>query len=315
MKISLDETAGLLEKAQKIIITAHINPDGDAVGSSLGLGAFLMSKGKEVRIYIDDKLPRNLSFLPGYDLIKRLDDDRFDADLAVILDTDMGRIGAVSDLIIGKKTLNIDHHISNDGKADYVYIEKRAATAEMVFEIIDYVKAEIPLSVALPLYTGLATDTGFFKFSNTRSYTMMAAARLIDCGVKPNGVSEALEQKPLSVVEGEIEALKTLTMAANGRIAGIFLDYELSSKIESTEGFIDLIRVIEGVDVAVMIKGISPNVCRASIRSKGFDVSKIAMKFGGGGHIRAAGCTLNMPLEEAKKMLLDSLVSALEENK
>ena len=317
MNISLEKTCSLLETAKNVVITAHVNPDGDAIGSSIGLGTFLEEQGKNVKIVICDKLPRNLSFLHGYDRIQRSGDaEAFkDVDLLVILDTDMSRIGNLNELAKNAKTLNIDHHISNDQKADYLYLAKSSATAEIIFDVISYMKAPISADVAMALYTGIATDTGFFKYSNTRSSTMMAGAKLIEAGASPNVVSEAIEEKPLEIVKGQIEALSTLEITSNGRVAGMFLDYPLTSSLESTEGFIDLIRVIEGVEVAVFVKSVEEKVCRVSMRSKGFDVSKIAMKLGGGGHIRAAGCTLYMPLQEAKTTVLKEISDALESAK
>lgn len=311
-KIGLKETADCLKNADSVIITAHVSPDGDAIGSTLALCAYMRGIGKKADVVIDDELPRSMSFLPGYDDILRPGDYKGSAGMLVIVDTDSSRIGGVAEIANGLPILNIDHHISNNGLADYIFIEKSAAAAEMVYEILTELKAELTPEIAFPLYTGLATDTGFFKFSNTRSSTMRAAAALIDAGALPHVVSEALEAKPVEMVRGQMEALQTMELTAGGRVAGLFLDRELMERLESTEGFIDMVRVIEGVDVAVLIKCVDENVCRVSMRSKGLDVSKVAGEFDGGGHIRAAGCTLKMPLAEAKKAVLDAIERALE---
>ena len=261
---------------------------------------------------IDDKLPKNLSFLPGYDRIVRPEEGKkADAELLVILDTSLDRIGEVAKAAEGLPVLNIDHHISNDGKADFLYNDNRAAAAEMIFEIIDHLGGDFPPEVATPLYTGLATDTGFFKFSNTRPDTLRAAARLLEAGVRPEQVSESLEEKPESIVRGQAAALQTMELSYGGRVAGLYLDRELATSLETTEGFIDFVRVIEGVEIAVLIKCMDENFCRVSVRSKGLDVSKVAMKFGGGGHIRAAGFSVKKPLTEAKKDALDALGAVL----
>lgn len=311
-KIGLNEAAECLRKANSVIITAHVSPDGDAIGSTLALCAYMRAAGKKADVVIDDKLPKNMAFLPGYDAILRPADYKGSADLLVIIDTDTSRIEGVAEIAKGLPVLNIDHHISNNEMADYIFIEKRAAACEMVYEILTELKADITLDIALPLYTGLATDTGFFKFSNTRSSTMRAAAALIDAGVQPNVVSEATEAKSEAIVRGQMVALQTMEVTAGGRVAGLFLGWELMQNIESTDGFIDMVRVIEGVDVAVLIKCVDENVCRVSMRSKGLDVSKVAGEFGGGGHIRAAGCTLKMALPEAKKEILEAIERALE---
>ncbi len=312
MKITLEAAAEKLLAAQKLLITAHVNPDGDAIGSALALAAFLRGRGKEATVMIDDRLPKNLSFLPGYDKIVRPEEGRkSDAELLVILDTSLDRIGEVEKAAEGLPVLNIDHHISNDGKADFLYNDNRAATAEIVFEIVDRFGGEFSPEIAIPLYTGLATDTGFFKFSNTRPETLRAAARLLEAGVRPEKVSEALEEKPEALVRGQAAALQTMELSYGGRVAGLYLDKELATSLESTEGFIDFVRVIEGVDIAVLVKCMDENFCRVSVRSKGIDVSKVAMKFGGGGHIRAAGFSVKKPLAEAKKDVLEALGEAL----
>lgn len=311
MQISLSETVDRLKQAQSVIITAHVSPDGDALGSTLALRALMRKMGKQAEVVIDDKLPKNMAFLPGYDEILRPADYKGNADMLIIADTDSSRIEGVAEIAKGLPILNIDHHISNNGEADYILLEKRAAASEMVYEIVTELGAELTLDIALPIYTGLATDTGFFKFSNTKASTMHAAAVLIEAGVQPHVVSEAIEAKPAELVHAQMEALETMEIAANGRIAGLFLGHELMEHIESTDGFIDMVRVIEGVDVAVLVKCVDEKVCRVSMRSKDIDVRKIAESFGGGGHIRAAGCTLNMELPEAKATLLAAIERAL----
>ena len=162
------------------------------------------------------------------------------------------------------------------------------------------------------IYTGIATDTGFFRYFNTTSFTMRAAAEMLEFGVRPNVISEAMEQKSFDVVKGMAEAMQTIELFCGGRAAGVFLDLERTERIENTEGFIDMVRVIEGVDVAVLLKCKEERVCRASMRSKGVDVAKIAASFGGGGHVRAAGCTLEMPFEEAKKTIMAAIAKTIE---
>lgn len=311
MRIQKEEAAARLMAARRLLITAHMSPDGDAVGSSLALAAFLRARGREAAVWIDDALPRNLSFLPGYDAIRRPDGSPLSGELLVVLDTDLSRIGAVGTGAQGLPVLNIDHHISNDGRADFLWNGRFSATAEMVFDLLDHLGSDFPPEIAVPLYTGLATDTGFFKYSNTRPETMRAAARLLEAGVRPEAVSEALEEKTLALVEGQAAALRTMELSADGRVAGLYLDRELAQSLETTDGFIDLVRVIEGVEVAVLVKCMDENFCRASLRSKGLDVSRIAMRFGGGGHIRAAGCTFSLPLAEAKAALLAAVSEAL----
>ena len=313
MRIELKDAAKRLKAAKKIIITAHVIPDGDAVGSSLALSRMLRSLGKDVRVFIDDTIRKTLETLPDFDTIERpMLEEKLDADLLVILDTQTDRIGQVRQAAEGIPILNIDHHVTNEGKDVDIYLdENAAATCEIIFSLSKLLKVKLDKETATCLYTGIATDTGFFNYANTRPSTLRAAAELIEAGVKPNEVSEQMEKKSLSDVMGEIEALQTTKVFFGGKAVGLFIDLELSKRIESTEGFIDLVRIIDGVDVAFLLHCKAENFCRVSMRSKTVDVSEIARRLGGGGHIRAAGCSINAPFEEAKMIITHAIGEAI----
>ena len=315
MNISLTETANALLTARGLVLTAHVNPDGDAVGSSLGLMHVLRGMGKEVQVFIDDDIPAIFSVLPGYEVIEKPEKEKREgkikADALVVLDTAPDRIGAVAD-IVDAPVINIDHHMTNKGEAERSYVDAdRAATAEIVYELVKTMGEKPGREAAMCLYTGMATDTGFFRYANTTPFTMRAAAELLECGVEPNVISEAVEQKTYEVVKGMAEAMQTIERFANGRAAGLFLDQSLTARIANTEGFIDMVRVIEGIDVAVLLKCKEEKLCRVSMRSKGMDVASIAAGFGGGGHVRAAGCTLEMTFDEAKKAIMGAISEAV----
>lgn len=315
MKLTLEKTAEVLKEAKRIVLTAHVNPDGDAIGSSLGLMHILREMGKDVSVLIDDDIPSMFSILPGIENIKKPEANmqEIPSDLLVVLDTSLDRIGKVQEFVKAP-VLNIDHHITNKEDKVRVYVDaKRAATCEIVYELAKEFEIPFTKESAICIYTGIATDCGFFRYSNTTPFTMRAAAELMEYEVQPNYVSEAMELKSYDVVQGMAKALSTMQVFHEGKAAGLFLDEELSSSLESTEGFIDMIRVIEGVDVAVLLKCKDKDVCRVSMRSKATDVSSIAMALGGGGHIRAAGCTLEMPFDQAKKTIIDAIDTALEQ--
>ncbi|MBQ4404655.1 MAG: bifunctional oligoribonuclease/PAP phosphatase NrnA [Selenomonadaceae bacterium] len=311
MLITLTEAAEKIRAANKILITAHVQPDGDAIGSTLALMQMLRSIGKSAQIFIDDTVRKNLHALPHFEEIRRpKDGEKFDADLMIVLDTSPDRIGNVKNLT-DAPVLNIDHHVTNKNDLGDLYVEtKAAATCEIIFKLAGELDAPITPEIATCLYTGLATDTGFFQFSNTRAETLAIAAELIRCGVSPHFISEQLEKKSLAEVRGLSAALNSLKMFYDDKVAGMILDHDTAKKFDSTEGFIDEIRVIETVDVAFLITEKAPNVCRVSMRSKGVDVSKVAAKLGGGGHIRAAGCTLKTTLAEAEKILVAAIGEA-----
>ena len=313
MNITLVKAVNKLKAAEKIVITSHVIPDGDAVGSSLALSKMLRALGKDVRVFIDDSIRRTLQTLPGFETIERPKvDEKLDADLVVILDTQPDRIGQVRKAAEGIPILNIDHHVTNEGNDVELYLEENAAaTCEIIFKFAKRLGIPIDNDMAVCLYTGIATDTGFFNYANTRPATLRVAAELLEAGVKPNEISEQMERKSLAEVQGMIDALQTMRMFFEGKAVGIFIDEELSARIESTEGFIDNIRIIDGVDVAFLLHCKAPNYCRVSMRSKQVDVSTIAAKLGGGGHVRAAGCSINAPFEEAKMIITHAIGEAI----
>ena len=315
MKITLQLAAAKLRAADNILVTAHVNPDGDAIGSTLAMLQILRAMGKNVAVYIDDKIPKNFSVMPFAEEIRQpREDETFSADLLVILDTSPDRIGNVKNLT-DAPILNIDHHITNSGDEGDLYVDANAAaTCEIIFQLCKELDAEISKNVAVCLYTGLATDTGFFNYSNTRPSTLRAAADLVEIGVEPNLISEQVEIRSFRDIQIMSAALQTTKLFYGGKVAGMFIDRELYKQVETTEGLIDLIRVIDGVEVAFLLTEKEKNVCRVSMRSKGVEVSSIAKRLGGGGHVRAAGCTINKNLDMSKMLLVRTIGEFMIEN-
>ena len=310
--IELQEAADILKNANTVVITAHINPDGDALGSSLAMMHALRDMGKNVTVMIDDELPRHLSCLPGFStIIRPFKERKLTVDVLLVLDTMRDRIGIVGEMVSGK-ILNIDHHVTNTGENISTYVDpKRAATAEIIYELLKLLEKPLTFDIATCLYLGMATDTGFFKYANTTPSTMRAAADCLEMGVRPNEISEFTEQKAFETVKIMAEAIGTAELFADGKAVGMFLDEELTKKTETTEGFIDQIRVVEGANIAAFLRCKKKGECRLSMRSKGANVAIIAESLGGGGHVRAAGATLKMPFEEAKKTVIDAITKAL----
>ena len=317
MRISLKEAGTLLQEAQNIVITAHVNPDGDAIGSSLGVMHYLRDLGKQVRVVIDDDIPRNFAFLNACDIIEKPTaaetGEKEPIDLLLILDTSIDRTGDVMEAFSPTRILNIDHHVTNSLACPAVYLDAdSAATAEIIYQLLQEMNAKITKDIAMAVYTGLATDTGFFRFPNTTPFTMRAAADLLERGAEPGIISEAVEAKPFVRVIGMAKALEGAELLFGGKLAGIFLDRAAAESLDSTEGLIDSLRVIEGTDVSVLLKWKEDGVFRVSMRSKKTNVSKVAAAFSGGGHERAAGCTLKMNFIEAKRTILEALEKAME---
>lgn len=314
MDFSLKQTAELLKSSSTIILTAHVQPDGDCLGSMLALNQYLLSIDKDVRMILDDDVPALYKFLPGHQAISKPTTKVISADLLVVLDaSDIDRIGKVKDHV-DAPILNIDHHLSNTKFADYWYIDKQsAATGEIIFQLLTMLEASVTADMATCLYTAIATDCGFFRYANTSVQTMRYAADLMEYGAKPYVIAEAMETKPLESILTLANVLKTLELHHNGRIATITVLPDTLSNLDSTEGFINYPRVIEGVEIAIMFKVMNDGMIRVSFRSKIADVSQLALTFGGGGHARAAGCGIIGRIDDVTKEVLHAAAKQLME--
>lgn len=304
------EALSLLKENQSFVLTAHISPDGDSLGSMLALYEFLVRQGKQVVVVLDDTIPDVFRMLPCWDVIRSVDElGKLKPDLTIILDAStMDRIGRVSE-IVDAPTLNIDHHVSNQGFTDYRLLDSEAAaTGEIVYRLLAEAKTPITKDMATNLYTAIATDCGFFRYANTRPGTMRIAAELLTYGVEPNTIAEALEQISLDTMRLTARVLQTMEFFADGKVAVIVVTRDMLEHDESTDELINYPRKVEGVDVAVMLKQKDESSVKISMRSKGVDVSRIAMQFGGGGHARAAGCSIEGSIDEARKKLLAVIV-------
>ena len=304
---SLAETGEMLKAAKKLMIVSHASPDGDTLGSSLALMHALKMLGKEIIMYVDDDIPNVYSFLPGIGEYRRLAaDDSVEADILVIIDASSAdRAGNAMDIVRTHAVLNIDHHKTNTRFADYLYLDSdAAATAEIIYSLLLEMGIELNTDIATCIYEGIYTDTGSFKYSNTTSKTMETAAALIKIGVNPSLISDNMELKSRSQVEMLRKVLETLTFLKGGKIAYIEIAPELYDHNVDTDAFISYPRYVEGVEIALLFKQVEEKLTRVSFRSKTIDVAKIALSFGGGGHKKAAGCSIYAPLKEAEKVIL-----------
>lgn len=296
----------LLKENRSFVLTAHVSPDGDCLGSLLAMYEFLVRQGKQVVVLLDDVVPPVYRMLPYWDVIRTADEvGRIKADLLVILDASTSdRIGRVGE-IVQAPTLNIDHHVSNKGFTDHRWLDSNAAaTGELIYRLFEEAKEPITKEMAVNLYTAIATDCGFFRYANTRPATMRIGADLLAHGVEPNVIAEALEQVSLSTMHLTVRALQTMAFYAEGKIAVITVTRDMLEHDESTDELINYPRKVEGVEVAVMLKQKDDASVKVSMRSRSTDVSQIAMQFGGGGHARAAGCSIEGSIDEAREKLL-----------
>jgi len=310
----------IVRSNRSFLITSHIRLDGDAVGSELALYHTLRRLGKTALVYNEDRVPETYRFLPGADVIvHNLDSiERFDA--VFVLDcSELERVGREAERIGAmKKVINIDHHISNGSFTDWSLVRPGAgSTGEILYGLIVKMLEKVPAEVATNLYTAIMTDTGSFRYSNTGSETFRVAGELVASGADPRWIAEQVyETKPLVQVQLLGRVLGTLKVFFEGRagiaqVTGKMLD-DLDALPEHTEGFVDLIRTIEGIEVAAIIRELSTGECKVSFRSKDkVDVEKISREFGGGGHVNAAACTIPGPLGEVRKKVLRAIGKAL----
>lgn len=307
---SLAETGKLLKAAKKLVIVSHVSPDGDTLGSSLALMHALRMLGKEIIMNVDDDISTVYSFLPGINEYRRFaPGESVDADLLVIIDASSAdRAGNAMEVVKSPAVLNIDHHKTNTRFADYLYLDSdAAATAEIIYSLLAEMGIKLTRDIATCIYEGIYTDTGSFKYSNTTSNTLKTAADLLNYGVNPSQISDNMELKSRSQVEMLRKVLETLTFLKDGKIAYIEIPPELYDHNVETDAFISYPRYVEGVEVALLFKQVEDNLTRVSFRSKEIDVAKIALSFGGGGHKKAAGCSICAPLKEAEKVILGAV--------
>jgi len=313
---------GCLKSARRVLITSHSAPDGDAIGSELGVLWLAERLGIAAHVVNRDPHPASLAFLPELDRIAVAAElpsgYELDYDLGVVLECpglDRPGLAGLDRLPL----LNIDHHLANEryGAVDFVD-EEAPAVGEMVLAMAEAAGVPLPPATAMALYTALVTDTGDFCYSNATPRAFAAAARLVAAGAAPHVIAEGLhEHVPARVVRLTGAALGTLELLSEGRLAMVSCDSAMleatGARPEDTENLINIPRSIDGVQVAVLLKDYSPTGVRVSLRSRGtLDVQSVARTFGGGGHRNAAGCTIAGGMAEARRVLLAALLPALE---
>ncbi len=297
------------------LITAHVNPEGDSIGSQLAMYNLLIKMGKKAIVVDQDEVPDNIKFLPMSGLVKRSVPEDFKVETVVILDCPVReRIGSLGgDPGEETFTVNIDHHVSNEFFADVNWVDPKASSVgEMVYVLAKETGIEMDREFAECLYTAIVTDTGMFNYDNTSKKTHEIAGELISLGVNPRKVhSEIYENKAVCDTRILGKVLSTLKTEEDGRIAHITLTADMYSEegvdVVSTDEFINYPRAVKGVEVAVFFKEspASAQKVNVSFRSKGkADVNRIASVFGGGGHPQASGCVMDCGLEEAKEKVL-----------
>ncbi|MFA9398447.1 MAG: bifunctional oligoribonuclease/PAP phosphatase NrnA [Clostridiaceae bacterium] len=309
-----------IKKSDTIGITFHTSPDGDSLGSAIALLLGLNELGKDSYILCEDKIPELYNFIPYFNNIDNDNDYKLDkTDIVIVLDC--GNKERISGNIIVNtedyKVLNIDHHISNQKYGFLNYIDTKAsAVGEIVFQILNELDIEITKDIATCLYTSIATDTGFFKFSNTTSRTLTIVGSLIDKGVNfPDIYRRINSNKKYERVKLYAKVIDAMKLNKRRNICILKLTEDIlndfKKELGDTSDIINIGMEIDTVEVCILLKEID-GCLKISLRSKTFvDVSKVASQFGGGGHVRASGLTMKTNILDAEAKLVKAIEKEL----
>lgn len=319
----LEQIQQRFQAAKRIALLAHYNPDGDCLGSVLGLMHILQLMGKEVVPVCADPAPASFLFLPGVEQL-RTDLGEEDFDLVVALDAgDLSRYGSVAekhrDYLQRVSLLNIDHHQSSGGCGQVNVIDVAAAsTTEMLALIQRQAGFPINTEAAICLLTGLMTDSGSFQFSNASERAFAVASYLVGAGAETEVIAEPIfRSHTFAQSRLRSQVILQAQRSCNDRLIYSYVNTETLAKLDIREpmddGSIGALRDVIGVEVAIIFKSYQePNVTRLSLRSVApFDCATFCQRFSGGGHARAAGATVNLPLEETMRLVLPELERAL----
>lgn len=318
----LAEIAAHLKISRDILVTSHIVPDGDSIGSLLGFGLALLQAGYTVTMFSVDGIPSRYAFLEGSEKVisKRL--PKTDYDCVVVLDcSDQDRIKPIWEQIKGLFVINIDHHPTNRsfGNLNFVNLEA-SATGEIVYKLLEEMAIPVAKKVAAALYVAISTDTGSFKFENTTPITHRIAAKLLEEEVNLREITpRVFDIRSRAAVCILREALNMLSYSVDGRVAWIVLtEREMiacEARDEDLDGVVNYAKNIEGVEVGLIFREKNDGTVKVGFRSHNIDVGKLAEFFGGGGHARAAGCSLELSLQEAIKKVLNAVVKEVEDGR
>lgn len=311
-----------IRQGNRFLLTSHVNPDGDAIGSELGLARLLRGLGKGAVVWNRDPIPTVYKPLPGSDRIHVGEEppagfpEKFDA--IIVLECPSPDRTGLEKHLAERPVINIDHHLGNQCYGTVNWVDSAApAVGEMVYRLAQGLKATLDPELASCLYLTLVTDTGGFRFSNATPAAFEAAAALVRDGAHPEQVSQWLyESQPLAVVRLLGEMLQSLELHEGGRVATGRLTLDMFRRAGAapgdSEGLIDTLRSIAGVEAVALIREREDDTQKVSLRSRGeVDVEKIARHHGGGGHRNAAGYSLEGEGEALRQQVAADLAAAL----
>lgn len=313
--ITLQQAAEFLLQNDSFLILSHANPDGDTQGCAYGLCGALRKIGKKVKLACADPLSERFSYMK-----EGMEEQRFEEKIVISVDVaDKLLLGDLQEKYGNKVDLAIDHHLSHRPFAKKTYVDDKAAAAcEIIYDLIKLLGEDvIDKNIARCLYTGIATDTGCFKFGNTTEQTHIKAGALMKYGFDAAALNYLLfDMKTKARIELERYVFEHIEFFAEDKGAIIALTKEIldSVDIEDVNGISALPKQIQGVEVGVLLKE-KPEGWKASLRSNNINVQEICGLFGGGGHLRAAGCTFyDTDLDTAKKKIKEAVINTMKQN-
>lgn len=314
-----------IKRGKRFLVVSHVNPEGDAIGSLLGLALALRSLGKDVTPYLEDPVPDVFQFLPGASTITHSLDGLgpFDATFAV----DCGKKDRLGDGFIRLpepgEIINIDHHTTNDRFGGInVIVADASATGEVIFDLCKAAGIEVTKEIAVNLYVAIHTDTGSFRYSSSTPESFLKAGELVTLGADPWEIATRVyENHPENKFKLLAMVLSTLDVinpgdGAAGKIATLTVTRDMfrstGADKDLADGFVNYARGISGVEVGMIFRETGEDEYKVSLRSKGdTDVAEVAQAFGGGGHSHAAGFSITGPLEEVRTKVVDVIKEAL----
>ncbi len=314
----LSQVVELIESRSRFGITTHVRPDGDGVGSSLGLYWLLKSLGKEADVFVKDDIPRSYLRLPGAAEIRKVQrvDREYDA-IFVIECSDIERPNIEG--LEGQFTVNIDHHATSEHFGSLNWIDATAsAVVEMIYNLCKAVGGKVTREIAECIYLALITDTGSFHFPNTTNRTLKVASELVKAGVRPAEISETVYNSyTWSRIELMKQVLSTVRRDSTGKVAALRQSLSMKLSAESVDGdnsgFVNIPLTAKEIMAVVYMREVREGAFRVSLRSKGdVDVSGIAESHGGGGHKNAAGCRVEGDWDELEERLMQELSNAID---
>ena len=310
-----------IKDSKNILIISHVNPDGDTLGTMCALRSVIYNTyKKKAEMLILSKLPKAYEFLPNIREAKTLDSIDKSREYDLVITIDVASLDRITDAQIlfekAKKTINLDHHRTNNNYGDLAFVDPHASSAgEVLYRILrklNFNNGEICPDVAISIYAAILTDTGGFRFENTNAEVFKIASELTQMGVNPKELyKKCYESKSKEIVLFQNYCVSKAIFSENDKIAYTIVYKKDIEKFnvgdDATDGIAEALRSISSTDVSFVVKEVDNKLSKVSMRSKNIDVSKVCSAFNGGGHKFAAGCTIKLSCEDSAKALLEKI--------